>query len=202
MCGFTGWFESDGVVHPTALVRMRDAIAHRGPDDAGLELLDQGRAGLAFRRLSILDLSPAGHQPMSSADGKRWIIFNGEVYNFAEIRAELESRGETFRSGTDTEVILRSYEHWGEACLQRFIGMFALLIWDGGRRRLFAARDRLGIKPLFWNLELGRLLLAVSRAEGRAAHALLKKRSLVTTLLDVALGRRPMDARTLLKAAW
>lgn len=160
MCGFTGWFESDGVVDASALVRMRDAIAHRGPDDAGLELLDNGRAGLAFRRLSILDLSPAGHQPMASPDGKRWIIFNGEVYNFAEIRSELESHGETFRSGTDTEVILRSYERWGEACLQRFIGMFALLIWDGDQRRLFAARDRLGIKPLFWNLERGRLLLA------------------------------------------
>ena len=160
MCGFTGWFESNGVVDAAALVRMRDAIAHRGPDDAGLELLDQGRAGLAFRRLSILDLSPAGHQPMASADGKRWIIFNGEVYNFAEIRAELEASGETFRSGTDTEVILRAYERWGEQCLQRFIGMFALLIWDGDRRRLFAARDRLGIKPLFWNLERGRLLLA------------------------------------------
>src|SRR5690606_37038181 len=103
---------------------------------------------------------PAGHQPMPSADGKRWIIFNGEVYNFAEIRAELEAQGETFRSGTDTEVILRAYERWGEQCLQRFVGMFALLIWDGDRRRLFAARDRLGIKPLFWNLERGRLLLA------------------------------------------
>lgn len=160
MCGIVGWFERDGGVDPAALTRMRDCLAHRGPDDTGLEIVDGGRAGFGFRRLSILDLSTAGHQPMATPDKKIWIIFNGEVYNFVELRHELEGRGHSFRSGSDTEVVLTAYQVWGERCLERFIGMFALVIWDSRVRKVFAARDRLGIKPLFYAAGEGRLLLA------------------------------------------
>jgi len=160
MCGLVGWFERDGGVDPAALTRMRDSLARRGPDDAGLEILDGGRAGLGFRRLSILDLSEAGHQPMATPDKQIWIIFNGEVYNFAELRHELEGKGHSFRSGSDTEVVLAAYQAWGERCLERFIGMFSLVIWDGRQRKVFAARDRLGIKPLLYTTDGGRLVLA------------------------------------------
>src|SRR6187397_2565439 len=119
---------------------MTQLIAHRGPDDAGHLVSDN--VALGHRRLSIIDLSPAGHQPMSNQDGSVWIVFNGEVYNFAELRPELEKLGYTFQSRTDTEVILHAYEAWGERCVDRFIGMFAFAIWDSRTRRIFAARDR------------------------------------------------------------
>jgi asparagine synthase (glutamine-hydrolysing) len=104
---------------------------------------------LGFRRLAILDLSPAGHQPMASPDGLCWLIFNGEIYNYIELRSELASRGHTFKTGTDSEVILAAYEQWGPECLSRFNGMWALALWDGRRRQLFVARDRFGVKPLY-----------------------------------------------------
>jgi asparagine synthase (glutamine-hydrolysing) len=104
---------------------------------------------LGFRRLAILDLSPAGHQPMASPDGACWLIFNGEVYNYIELRSELASRGHTFKTGTDSEVILAAYQQWGPDCLSRFNGMWALALWDGRRRQLFVARDRFGVKPLY-----------------------------------------------------
>lgn len=115
---------------------------------------------LGHRRLSIIDLSAAGHQPMCSADGRYWIVFNGEVYNYREIRADLEAHGETFFSDTDTEVILLAYRLWGRACLERFNGMWALAIWDSEARTLFLTRDRLGIKPLYYVLDGDRLLFA------------------------------------------
>jgi asparagine synthase (glutamine-hydrolysing) len=130
------------------LKAMIGAQRHRGPDDTGIFLDHNGLAGLGHNRLSIIDLSPAGHQPMSNAAGDLRIVFNGEIYNFVELRRELS--GYPFRTGSDTEVILAAYERWGEACLDHFLGMFTFLIWNCRRRKLFAARDRFGIKPLYY----------------------------------------------------
>lgn len=137
---------------------MSDAIWYRGPDDAGMHI--DGNIGLAHRRLSILDLSSAGHQPMSSADGTIWLVFNGEIYNYVELREELRRQGHTFRTGTDTEVIIHLYEEMGEACLDKLHGMFGIVIWDARRRVLFAARDRVGIKPVYFAHTPTALLLA------------------------------------------
>ncbi|MBU0515585.1 MAG: asparagine synthase (glutamine-hydrolyzing) [Proteobacteria bacterium] len=151
---------------PTALAVDHPAlqsVAHRGPDDAGAEsfTVREGRLTLGHRRLSILDLSPAGRQPMSDPEGRYWIVYNGEVYNYLELRQELQRAGHRFVSGTDTEVVLAAYAAWGEACLERFNGMFALAIYDARDRTLFLARDRFGIKPLYtWNSPRG--LAAVS----------------------------------------
>lgn len=130
--------------------RALERLAHRGPDDRGLWSDADGPVTLAHARLSILDLSPAGRNPMSWGDGRYWITFNGEVYNFADLRRELEAAGCRFRSRTDTEVVLAAYERWGPACVERFAGMFALALWDSERRTLFLARDRFGKKPLYY----------------------------------------------------
>ena len=134
---------------------MRDVLSHRGPDDAGLYVDD--RAALAHRRLSIVDLA-AGHQPLSNENGTVWVVFNGEIYNHQAIRDQLEAAGHTYRTRSDTETIVHAYEQWGDACVERFRGMFAFAIWDASRRRLLLVRDRLGIKPLYWALTDGRLL--------------------------------------------
>lgn len=136
--------------------RATACLGHRSPDDYGI-WTDRG-AGVAFahRRLSILDLSPAGHNPMSWRDGRYWITFNGEVYNFVELRTELEEAGCRFRSRTDTEVVLAAYERWGSACVDRFVGMFAFAIWDTYEKTLFLARDRFGKKPLYYAQYRGR----------------------------------------------
>jgi len=159
VCGFVAWIDARGVDHER-LVAMRDTLRHRGPDDAGTFRSPDGTVGLGFRRLSIIDLSPAGHQPMANADGSAQIVFNGEVYNFRELRAELTSLGHVFRSRTDTEVVLHAYEQWGESCVARFIGMFSFAIWSLNSRTLFAARDRLGIKPLYYAASPQGLILA------------------------------------------
>lgn len=153
MCGIAGrWnLDPDRPVSGALVRRMCDAIAHRGPDDAGV--WTEGRAGLGHRRLSIVDLSPAGHQPMPSPSGTCWIAFNGEIYNFLELRAELEREGVTFRSRTDTEVILALYEREGIACLRRLRGMFAFALVDRERRKLFLVRDRIGVKPLCYHVD-------------------------------------------------
>lgn len=150
MCGIGGklYFDPRRPVEREVLERMNAVQAHRGPDDSGIYC--QGPVGLAHRRLSIIDLGPAGHQPMANEDGTVWIVFNGEIYNFRALRPDLEQRGHRFRSGTDTEVILHLYEEHGAGCLQFLRGMFALAIWDGPRRQLFLARDRLGVKPLVY----------------------------------------------------
>jgi asparagine synthase (glutamine-hydrolysing) len=164
MCGIAGIF-GDGWTR-TQLQAMVASQRHRGPDADGIYLDPTGNAGLGHNRLSIIDLSPAGRQPMSSYDGHLWIIFNGEIYNYLELRAELQDY--PYRSQTDTEVILAAYERWGENCLNRFVGMFAFLIWDERKQRLFAARDRFGVKPLNYNLQQdGTLMLA---SEIKALH--------------------------------
>src|SRR5256714_10609187 len=153
MCGLAGIFArrpwSAARLHELT-ERMSAAIAHRGPDDSGIWTDAAAGVALGFRRLAIVDLSPLGHQPMASASGRLTMIFNGEVYNYAALRRELEQLGCRFRGQSDTEVILAAFEQWGiEASLRRFIGMFAIAVWDDRRRELSLIRDRLGIKPLF-----------------------------------------------------
>lgn len=148
MCGFVSIISKNGKpVSKESLKAMSREIIHRGPDDSGTWLSDW--CGLAFRRLSIMDVSDQGHQPMSDSSGEYVIVFNGEVYNFKEIRLELEEAGVAFRSGSDTEVVLQSYIRWGEKCVERFTGMFSLIIVEKRIRRIFIARDHLGIKPLY-----------------------------------------------------
>lgn len=152
MCGITGILDYNGGVDPEELDRFTDALAHRGPDGRGTHI--DGPIGLGHRRLAILDLSDAGKCPMpfGGQDGRRyWITFNGEVYNFLEIRADLQKLGHRFRSDTDTEVVAAAYAEWGEDCLLRFNGMWALAIWDAHEQRLFLARDRFGVKPLYYS---------------------------------------------------
>lgn len=148
MCGFVALLDlRGGLDSEERLQRMLATIAHRGPDDSGT--LFEGPVALGFRRLSILDLSPAGHQPMDSADGLQTLVFNGEIYNFLELRSELEALGHRFRSQGDTEVLLAAYRQWGTDCLRRFNGMWAFVLYDRARRVLFGSRDRFGIKPLY-----------------------------------------------------
>lgn len=131
----------------------RDTMIHRGPDGAGEWWSDDGRVGLAHRRLAIIDLSPAGHQPMVDTNGDMIIVFNGEIYNFAELREQLQKAGAQFRSHSDTEVLLQAYRHWGPNCLERLNGMFALAIYDARKHTIFLARDRAGEKPLFYRTD-------------------------------------------------
>ena len=148
MCGLVVMLGlGDRPADAAILTRMAQSIAHRGPDDSGL-YLDQ-HVGFGFRRLSILDLTPAGHQPMCSEDGQLVIVFNGEIYNYIELRDELQAAGYHFRSASDTEVLLAAYRHWGPSCLAKLNGMWAFVIHDRGRGVLFGARDRFGVKPLF-----------------------------------------------------
>ncbi|MDQ4086652.1 MAG: asparagine synthase (glutamine-hydrolyzing) [Pseudomonadota bacterium] len=148
MCGIAGLLNLDGApVSPVVLRAMTDAIAHRGPDGEGHWI--EGNVGFGHRRLAVIDLSPAGQQPMVSADHRYLLNYNGEVYNFRELRAELEALGYWFRSRTDSEVVLNALAEWGIEALQRFNGMFALALWDRKERRLLLARDRFGIKPLY-----------------------------------------------------
>jgi len=154
MCGIAGVLNFDGSpVDPRALKRMTDAIAHRGPDGEG-HFFDKG-VGLGHRRLAIIDLSPAGHQPMVSDDRRFALTYNGEVYNFKEIRKQLENLGHKFCSNTDSEVVLHSWAEWGRECVTRFNGMFAFAIWDSLVRSLHLVRDRYGIKPLYYGVYSG-----------------------------------------------
>lgn len=149
MCGIAGIVnEAERSVDPGLLERMVLSLRHRGPDDKGIHL--DGPVGLGFCRLAILDLSPAGHQPMQSADGNLWIVFNGEIYNYLELRKGLEAMGFAFRGGSDTEVLLALYQHKGARCLDEINGMFAFAIYDTREKMLFLARDRFGKKPLFY----------------------------------------------------
>lgn len=148
MCGFAGVFSTDRLpAQEQTLRNMASCMARRGPDDDGY--LVEGAIGLAFRRLSILDLSSAGHQPFTSSSGDLTIVFNGEIFNYRELRHELLAKGYQFRSGSDTEVLLASYAEWGTECLPRLNGMWAFLIYDRKRQLLFGARDRFGVKPLY-----------------------------------------------------
>ena len=152
MCGIAGYITHGQAPDLGAALReMASAIAHRGPDDEGFIETSSAdgeyRIGLAHRRLSIIDLS-TGHQPMQNEDGSVHLVFNGEIYNFKELRSELIARGHRFTTHSDTETIVHAYEEWGTACVERFNGMFAFALWDARQQRLFLARDRFGKKPL------------------------------------------------------
>ncbi len=182
MCGFAGIARFDGnLVDSTLLERMTRIIAHRGPDGERVKLLARGQVGLGFRRLAILDLHPVGMQPMSNEDGSVWVVFNGEIYNHAELRQRLVARGHTFASRTDTEVLVHLWEEEGPELVHSLRGMFAFAIWDNRSRTLCLARDRMGIKPLFY-------------AEDR--HA-LRFGSELKVLLEDASVERELDPRAL-----
>lgn len=157
MCGVAGLFGpwTDAEARMSA---MLEAQKHRGPDDHGV-WLDEGVC-LGHRRLSIIDLSAAGHQPMSNEDGTVWITFNGEIFNYAEIGRELARRGHSMRSTSDTEVIIHAYEQWGERCFERFNGMWGIVLWDARRQAVICSRDRLGVKPLYYHADDERLAVA------------------------------------------
>ncbi len=176
MCGITGFIDFKKVSDADSLSLMTASIIHRGPDDLGNELFEAPNAnvGFGFRRLSIIDLSPLGHQPMHFEEKGLTIVFNGEIYNYREIKKELEAAGYTFRSGSDTEVILKSYDRWGTACVERFIGMFAIAIYDSVRGKVILFRDRAGVKPLFWYHRDG-LILFGSELKTFSAHKGFKK---------------------------
>jgi asparagine synthase (glutamine-hydrolysing) len=153
VCGICGILTTDRtLVSRERLERMADTIRHRGPDDSGVWIGGSAglTVGLAHRRLSIIDLSTAGHQPMTNEDGSIWLTYNGEIYNHADLRAELEPAGHEYRSHTDSETIIHAFEQWGAKAVDRFRGMFAFALWDNARRRLMLVRDRLGIKPLYY----------------------------------------------------
>ena len=165
MCGIVGTLAFDstsGKLTLPTIVRMRDAMAHRGPDGCGAWMSDDGRIGFGHRRLSIIDLSDAASQPMQNEDGSLTLIFNGEIYNHAEIRAELEKSGnyQWQTDHSDTEVILHSFAQWGIDCVEKFRGMFAFAIWDARKRELWLVRDRIGIKPLYYSVHHGRITFA------------------------------------------
>jgi asparagine synthase (glutamine-hydrolysing) len=174
MCGIAGQFNFERLepVDPSTIRRMASSIAHRGPDDEGY-LID-GALGLGFRRLSIIDLA-GGHQPMSDPGESTWVVFNGEIYNFKELRAELEGLGHRFRTQSDTEVIIHGYREWGTGVFTRLNGMFGLAIWDVARRRLVVARDAMGIKLVYYRnsggcLTFGSEIRAVTAADGSGAE--------------------------------
>ena len=160
MCGITGIYSLTASVDPSVLSAMTDSLAHRGGDASGTYVSRNAGVGLGHARLSIIDLSERGNQPMASDDGKIRVSYNGEIYNYREIREDLRSRGHVFRSDCDTEVLVKSYEQWGIECLDRFVGMFALAIWDDEKKKLYLARDRVGIKPLYYYRENGLFLFA------------------------------------------
>ncbi len=166
MCGLAGWLNWSGRPDATAVERMTTALAHRGPDAAGLHA--KGPIALGHRRLSIIDVAVNNNQPLADQDEKLWIVFNGEIYNFRDIRRDLEGHGTRFRTQGDTEVIIEAYRRWGVDCLARFNGMFAFALWDEDRRELFVARDRAGEKPFFFSeLTDGRRMAALSSRPSR-----------------------------------
>jgi len=194
MCGIAGFVHLDGRAAGTAaLKRMTDAVAHRGPDGEGCFV--EGPAAIGHRRLAIIDLSSAGKQPMHSRDGRYVLSYNGEVFNFRELRRELEAAGYSFSSKTDSEVVLYAFQHWGAACLDRFNGMFAFAVWDRVARSLFLARDRYGIKPLYYACEGGMLAFG---SEVKALLAAGVKASLdVEALLEYFTFQNYLTPRTL-----
>ena len=197
MCGIAGIFNLNGEpVSPVILRKMTDAIAHRGPDGEGF--YSDGFIGLGHRRLAIIDLSPAGHQPMLSQDGQVILSFNGEVYNFQELRIELEALGYQFRSRTDSEVVLYSWVEWGTACVKRFNGMFAFAIWDKREQALFLVRDRYGIKPLYYAC-WGQTFLFGSEQKALLAHPAAKRDLDKKALLEYFTFQNIFTDRTLLR---
>ena len=194
MCGVVGLWNRGGVPADVELLKhMRDRMLHRGPDDAGLHV--DGDLGLGHRRLSIVGLDETGRNPMTNEDGSLWLVFNGEIYNYVELREELEARGHRFRSQTDTECILHLYEEYGEACLDHLNGMFGFLLWDGPARKLFGARDRMGIKPLYY-AETAEALLFASEIKAILAHPAVRRDYDRLSVADYFFCGVPQEGRT------
>jgi asparagine synthase (glutamine-hydrolysing) len=195
MCGIAGIVAADTLSPDDRfrVVRMRDVLTHRGPDDAGLAEYD--RALLAHRRLSIVDLS-TGHQPLGNEDDTISVVFNGEIYNHADLRRDLETRGHSYRTKSDTETIVHAYEEWGDECVQHFRGMFAFALWDEPKRRLLLARDRVGIKPLYWSLAGGTLLFG-SEIKSLLASGLIEPRANEAALPELLSTRYVSGAETM-----
>ena len=162
MCGITGILRFTNFVSEQEIKDFTDSLKHRGPDGAGYKVFETGYIALGHRRLSILDLSDAGHQPMSYGNGRYWITFNGEIYNFIEVRKDLEKLGHKFKSDSDTEVVLAAYVQWGKSCFRRFNGMWAIGIYDSHEQELMLCRDRFGVKPLHYTLVEGELFAFAS----------------------------------------
>jgi asparagine synthase (glutamine-hydrolysing) len=197
MCGIAGIFNLDGQpASPVLLRRMTDAIAHRGPDGEG-SYTDRF-IGLGHRRLAIIDLSPAGHQPMVSRDQQVVLSYNGEIYNFQELRVELEAKGYQFHSKTDTEVVLNAWVEWGADCVTRFNGMFAFAIWDKRQQTLFLVRDRYGIKPLYY-ASWGQTFLFGSEQKAILAHPAARRDLDKKALLEYFTFQNIFTDRTLLE---
>ncbi|MEW6735027.1 MAG: asparagine synthase (glutamine-hydrolyzing), partial [Acidobacteriota bacterium] len=172
MCGICGIYkygQVQGEITQSLIVSMRDRMVHRGPDDAGVYISPDGRVGLGHRRLAIIDLSPAGRQPMANEDGTVWISFNGEIYNHSKLRGELISKGHIYTSESDTETIVHLYEERGLDFVSALDGMFTIALWDSKESRLILVRDRLGKKPLYYTQLSGQLLFA-SEIKSLLAH--------------------------------
>ena len=197
MCGITGVIDLKGnSISPIVLKRMTDALIHRGPDGEGQWI--EGNVGIGHRRLSILDLSPAGHQPMLSSD-KRWVLtYNGEIYNFKELRSELETEGYFFRSNTDSEVVLYSLIHWGVDAFIKFNGMFALALWDRKEKKLLLGRDRYGIKPLYY-FKQNQYFSFASEQKSILELPLISKEINYSSLLEYLTFQNIFSDKTLLK---
>jgi asparagine synthase (glutamine-hydrolysing) len=186
MCGIAGQYCYNGSLPDEKLLaEMSKRLAHRGPDGEGTYI--HGSIGLAHRRLAIIDLSENAHQPMSNEDNTLWLVYNGEIYNFVELRSELIQKGHSFKSKTDSEVILHAYEEWGTECLARFNGMWAFALWDEKQQQLFCARDRFGIKPFYYTEVAGSFLFA-SEIKALLAHP--------------EVGKKPDDETLLTYLAW
>ena len=197
MCGIVGIMQfEEKAVSPVVMRKMTDAITHRGPDDEGLFI--DAFIGLGHRRLAIIDLSPTGHQPMLAEDGNLTIVYNGEIYNFPQIRKELENFGHKFVSHSDTEVVLESYLQWGTECLNRFNGMFTFAIWDKRKQELFIARDRYGIKPLYYTFQ-GNAFIFSSEQKAITAHPSVKKELDLEAMLEYFTFQNIFTDKTLLK---
>jgi asparagine synthase (glutamine-hydrolysing) len=201
MCGIAGIVAADQL-HPDErrrASRMSDVMTHRGPDGEGLHA--DAQAILAHRRLSIVDLA-GGHQPLSNEDASIWLTYNGEIYNHASVRPELEAAGHVYRSRSDSEMIVHAYEEWGDECVHRFRGMFAFGLWDSRRRRLLLVRDRLGVKPLYWALvpagpDRGERLLFASEIKAILESGLVEARDNRAVLPEVLATRYTAGAETL-----
>jgi asparagine synthase (glutamine-hydrolysing) len=200
MCGICGvyHYDKDKPVTMPVLQRMTQSLAHRGPDDEGIHI--EGCIGLGHRRLAVIDLAN-GSQPMSSADGCTWVTYNGEIYNFKALRAELMGKGHAFVTHSDTEVILQCYEAYGTACVHKFNGMFAFAIWDRRTETLFMARDRLGIKPLYYAICKGNFIFA-SEIKAILKHPDIKAEIELNAIPEYLFCTALLDAHTMFKGIY
>lgn len=196
MCGILAVLNFDGkVLDKELIIKMRDTMYHRGPDDAGIYL--EGAIALGHRRLSIIDLSETGRQPMKNEDGSLLLVCNGEIYNYIELRQSLQKKGHVFSSTSDSEVIIHQYEEDGEECLQKFNGMFSFVLWDSRKKKLFAARDRLGIKPLYYYLKDKKKVIMASEIKAIIEDTDVSRIPDYQAIADYLFAGRPLGNKTM-----